>query len=476
MQDSLTTETTENVDSTYVDNAGSTENSGTNDSLYSGDTNTPESEVSDSVFYDTTTDQTTTDQTEIDQTTTDQTEIDQTTTDQTEVDQTTTDQTEIDQTTTDQTEVDQTTTDQTEVDQTTTDQTEVDQTTTDQTEVDQTTTDQTEVDQDTTVVAENGGNVINVDNDFGGDLKSAIAAASDGDIVELGNNTYSASGVTIDKDITLDGQDGTVIDGGGSSEPILNITQDADGATIQDLELTNANIGINSYGATDLTLQNLDINNIGISQPNTDGQNNTGINLDSADGFQVLNSTISNVGRKGIGVGDTRGGTISGITVQGVNLAAQHPQNHDAGGAKFFNTTDVTLRDSSFSNINAHFIWNDTTHGTTIENNTAQGVGNDYIGYGSNSSIGLPIYGLYNEKSEDSYVSNNNISAIDGFTAFNSTEFSTQTQSLDTNEFSSLETGSTDYYANEQAEILVATTEDPSQAGFELFAAEYNSQ
>ncbi|NJR45462.1 MAG: hypothetical protein HC775_06475, partial [Hyellaceae cyanobacterium CSU_1_1] len=77
MQDSLTTETTENVDSTYVDNAGSTENSGTNDNLYSGDT--PESEVSDSVFYDTTTDQT-----EIDQTTTDQTEIDQTTTDQTQ--------------------------------------------------------------------------------------------------------------------------------------------------------------------------------------------------------------------------------------------------------------------------------------------------------------------------------------------------------------------------------------------------------
>jgi hypothetical protein len=327
--------------------------------------------------------------------------------------------------------------------------------------------------QDSNVPAESGGNVINVDADFGGDLKSAIAAAQDGDTVELGNSTYTTSGVTIDKDITLSGQEGTVIDGGGSSEPILNITQDADGATVQNLELTNANIGINSYGATDLTLQNLDVNNIGISQPNKDGQNNTGINLDSADGFQVLNCNISNVGRKGIGVGDTRGGTVSGVTVDSVNLAAEHPQNHDAGGVKFFNTTDVALRGSSFSNINAHFIWNDTTHGTTIENNTAQGVGSDFIGHGSDT--GLPIYGIYNEKSEDSYISNNNITAIDGFTAFNSTEFSTQTQSLSTNEFSSQETGSTDYYANEQAEILVATTEDPSQAGFELFAAEYNS-
>ena len=326
--------------------------------------------------------------------------------------------------------------------------------------------------QDSNVPVESGGNVINVDNDYGGDLKAAIAAAQDGDTVELGNNTYTTSGVTIDKDITLSGQEGTVIDGGGSWEPILNITQDADGATIQNLELTNANIGINSYGATDLTIQNLDINNIGLSQPNEDGQNNTGINLDSADGFQVLNCNISDVGRKGIGVGDTRGGTVSGVTVQGINLAAQHPQNHDAGGVKFFNTTDVALKDSSFSNINAHFMWNDTTHGTTIENNTAQGVGSDFIGHGSDT--GLPIYGIYNEKSEDSYVSNNNITAIDGFTAFNSTEFSTQTQSLSSNEFSSQETGSTDYYANEQAEILVATTEDPSQAGFELFAAEYN--
>jgi hypothetical protein len=406
MEDSLTVEN--NVDSTSTDNSGSTENvtgtetgtqtgtetgtegtqTGTEgtDSLYTGDANTtPENEVSDSVFYDTT-------------------------------------------------------------------------------------------NQGSSVPAEGGGRVINVDNEFGGDIKSAIAAAESGDVVELGNNTYSASNITIDKDITLTGQEGTVIDGGGSWDPIINITQDGDGATIQNLELTNANIGINSYGASNVTIQNLDINNIGLSQTNTDGQNNTGINLDTADGFQVLNTNISNVGRKGIGVGDTRGGTVSGVTVDGVNLAAQHPQNHDAAGVKFFNTTDVALKDSTFTNINAHHMWNDTTHGTTIENNTAQGVGSDYIGHGSGTSMGLPIYGIYNEKSEDSYISNNNITAMDGFTAFNSTEFSTQTQSLTTNEFSNQELGSTDYYVNESAEIAVATNEDPAGADYSLFAAEYESQ
>jgi hypothetical protein len=326
--------------------------------------------------------------------------------------------------------------------------------------------------QDNSVAAPSGGNVINVDNDFGGDLQSAIAAANNGDVVELGNNTYSASGVTIDKDITINGQEGSVIDGGGASDAILNLTPDASGATIQNVEITNANNGIYGFGASNLTLENLDINNIGVSQPTRDGENNTGITLNRADGVQILNSNISNVSRKGIGIGDTQGGTISGVTVQGVNLDAQHAQNHDAAGVKFFNTTDVAVRDSNFSDINAHSIWNDTTTGTTIENNTVQDVGSDFIAPGFNSEVGS-IYGIYNEKSANSSVSNNNINAIDGFTAYNATEFTTQTQDLGTNNFSSQELGTTDFYANEQAETLVATTENPTEANFALFSADY---
>lgn len=329
-------------------------------------------------------------------------------------------------------------------------------------------------DSSTTVVPENGGKVINVDNDFGGDLKSAIASSSSGDVVELGNKTYSASGVTIDKDITLNGQGDTVIDGGGSLEPIVNITQDADNATIQNLKITNANNGIQGNGASNLTLQNLTIDNIGISQPNRDGQNNIGISLSQADGVQILNSNISNVGRKGIGIGDTNGGTVSGVTVDGVNLAAQHAQNHDAAGVKLFNTTNVTLKDSNFSNINANSIWNDTTTGTTIENNTVQDVGTDFLAPSFNSEV--EINGIYDEKSPNSSVNNNNVSAANGFSAFNATEFTTETLSLGNNNFSSQELGTTDYYVNEEAEKLVATTEDPTAANFDLFAADYNSQ
>jgi hypothetical protein len=289
----------------------------------------------------------------------------------------------------------------------------------------------------------------------------------------LGNHTYWASGINIDKNITLSGQSGSVIDGGGSFDSILNITQDADGATIQNLEITNGNIGIYTYGASNLTLQNLDINNIGISQPNQDGQNNTGIVLNQADGFQILNSNISNIGRKGIGIGDTMGGTVSGVTVDGINLAAQHTQNHDAAGIKLYNTTDVAIKDSNFSNFNAHAVWNDTSTGTVIENNTIQDVGSDFIAPGFNTGVG-DINGIYEEKSANSKVNNNNVTATEEFLAFNATEFSTETLSLGENNFSSQELGTADYYVDEQAENLIATTENPTEANFDLIAADYS--
>ncbi|MEY2856467.1 MAG: hypothetical protein RLZZ74_776 [Cyanobacteriota bacterium] len=322
------------------------------------------------------------------------------------------------------------------------------------------------------VASTGGGNVIDVDRDYGGDLKSAIAAAGSGDTVQLGNNTYSASGITIDKGITIDGQEGSVVDGGGTSDTIFNLTTDASNATIQNIEITNANNGIQSYGASDLTLQNLNIHDIGISETIRDGQNNTGITLNKADGAKVLNSTISNVGRKGIGIGDTSGATVSGLTIENVNLGAEHAQNHDAAGIKLFNTSGVTVSDNNLSKINANYVWNDTNTGTTIENNNLQDVGTDYLAPGFNSEVG-DIVGIYDEKSANSSVNNNNGTSADGFLVYDATAFTTETLDLGNNDFSSQQTGSIDYFANRDAEILVATTEDPGAANFDSFADDY---
>ena len=327
---------------------------------------------------------------------------------------------------------------------------------------------------DITSETESGEATIDVDNDFGGDLQSAIAAANDGEVVLLGSNVYNTSGITLDKDITIDGQADSVIDGGGTSGSILNITPGATGATIKDVEITNGNNGIYGDGASNLTLQNLKVNNVGLSQTIRDGQNNGGITLLHADGLQLLDSEVNDIGRKGVGILDTDGATVSGLTVADINLQAEHAQSHDAAGIKFFNTNNVSLKDSYFSRINAMHIWNDTTNGTVIENNQVDNVGSNFLAPSFNNDV--DIHGIYNEKSVNSTVRNNTATSAGEFSAFNVTEFSAETMTLEGNNFSSSETNTQDYWVNESAEKLVATTENPYEADFNLFADDYFGQ
>lgn len=317
-------------------------------------------------------------------------------------------------------------------------------------------------------------NTIDVDRDFDGNLEDAIDNSDDGDVIQLGSNTYYTSGITIDKDITIDGQEGSIVDGGGTEQSIFNLTPNAAGATIQDIAITNGNNGIYGYGASNVTLENLEIYDIGIDRTVRDGANNTGIILNNVDGAKILNSSINNVGRKGVGIGDTDGVTISGLTVQNVNLQAQHSQSHDAAGVKFYNTNDAIIENSYFWDINAINIWNDTTNGTIIRDNVSENVGEDFLKPDFNDNVN--ITGIYNEKSSNSLIKNNQVTSIDGFSSLRATEFSTETMTLEDNDFSFYELGTQDYWVNEEAEKLIATTEDPDEANFSLFANEYYEQ
>ncbi|MCC0175967.1 right-handed parallel beta-helix repeat-containing protein [Waterburya agarophytonicola K14] len=316
--------------------------------------------------------------------------------------------------------------------------------------------------------------IINVDSDFKGDLEKAIAAAKSGDVVKLGRRIYDTDQIVIDKDITIDGQQGSIINGGGTSESIFYLTADASGTTIQDVEITNGNNGIIGENASNLTLKNLNIHNIGITESIRDGVNNTGIALSHAEGLQLLNSQIHNIGRKAVGLIDTNGGLISDVSIYDVNLEAEHAQSHDAGGIKLFNTNDITIQDSYLSNINANYIWNDTTNGTRIENNVLEDVGEDFLAPGFNQNVDMS--GISNEKSSNSTVINNQGDAYEEFLAFKATEFSTETMTLEGNIFSAYELGTTDYWVNESAEKLVALTEDPDSANYSLFADDYIAQ
>ena len=289
--------------------------------------------------------------------------------------------------------------------------------------------------------------------------------------MQLGNETYETSGLIVDKDITIAGLKSSIVDGGGTSAPIFDLTEDASGATIRNIEITNGNIGINAFGATDLTLQDLEVHNIGIDETIRYGQNNVAINLFYADGFELLDSEIYNVGRKGVGINDTDGGIVEGLTLEDINLDAEHAQSFDAAGIKLFNTNDITISENELTGINAFHIWNDLTNATTIEGNTITGVGQDFVRPDFNQNV--IVSGIYNEKSYESVVENNTVTTVDDYVAFDATVFTTETMELGENEFDSIELNTTDYWANEEAERIVAITEDPAEANFSLFADDF---
>ena len=275
----------------------------------------------------------------------------------------------------------------------------------------------------------------------------------------------------LEKDITIAGQKGTVIDGSGTEKAIFEIAAGASGATIRDLELTNANIGINAFGATDLTLQDLEIHNIGVDEPIREAQNNVGINLFYADGFKIINSDLYDIGRKGVGINDTDGGIIKGLTLEDINIDAEHAQSYDAAGIKLFNTNDITISDNELTGINAFNIWNDITNSTVIEGNTVNDVGEDFVRPDFNQNV--IVSGIYNEKSYESVVEDNTVTTVGDFVAFDATEFTTETLELGENDFSRVELNTTDYWSNEKAEKLVAITEDPAEANFSLFEEDF---
>ena len=314
-------------------------------------------------------------------------------------------------------------------------------------------------------------NYIDVDADFNGNIDEAIAAASDGDTVSLGDNVYQTMGLTIDKNISLLGSDSSTIDGQGTNSPIIKFGENADNSIIRDLKLTNASTAIYGDRSNNLVLENLDIYDIGLNSSEKNDFSAAGVVLNHADGLELTNSRISNIGKKGVGIGDTNGATIKGLDISNINLAAQHSQSHDAAGIKLFNTNDVVITDNKLADINANFIWNDTSNKTQINNNQTINVGEDFLAPSFNNNV--DINGIYNEKSSNSSVSGNYGTSAEGFATFNTTEFSTDTLSIDNNNFSSTELDTQDYWVNAEAEKLVAVTEDPDSANFELFADEY---
>ena len=106
-----------------------------------------------------------------------------------------------------------------------------------------------------------------------------------------------------------------------------------------------------------------------------------------------------------------------------------------------------------------------------MENNVIEDVGSAFLKPSFDDNI--DISGIYNEKSSNSSVKYNYASSVEDFASYNATEFTTETMTMEGNNFSIVEINTQDYWVNESAEKLIAITEDPSEADFSLFAEEY---
>ena len=277
----------------------------------------------------------------------------------------------------------------------------------------------------------------------GGDLQAAIDSAKNGDVIKLEAGTYDISDLTINKQITIDGTDGTVLDGGGS-ETGINILSGGSGSVIQDVEMMNfQDRAISGTGAKNLLLQNLDIHHVGIGSPLQGDNRNTAIHLDGADGFQILNSNITDVDRKGIGIGVTNGGVISGVSIAGINEGNNHDRTWDVGAIKSFQASNIDVIGNAADAINGNALWFDHSDGVYAQDNIITNVGLGDIGL--NGAQIDNTRGLYFETSTNSGASNNTITGENGFEMITVTNQSAGSFSLGDNFAESINLTGTDW-------------------------------
>jgi nitrous oxidase accessory protein len=185
-----------------------------------------------------------------------------------------------------------------------------------------------------------------------GTLAKAIAGADDGDLLVLSSGTYSGT-VTIDRPLTLQGVDGTIIDGQGR-ETVITITADdvvirgltvtgsgadhsgidsgikvvkgADRALIEDNTLRDNLHGVDIHGGLDTMVRNNVI----------EGRQNARMN-ERGNGFYVWNSpgTIiegNNVrwGRDGIFTNASKKGTYRNNIFRDLRFAVHYMYTHDS--------------------------------------------------------------------------------------------------------------------------------------------------
>jgi hypothetical protein len=187
-------------------------------------------------------------------------------------------------------------------------------------------------------------------------IQDAVDAANAGDTVVVcgGGRTYDA-GVTVDKQLTIEGNtsDGPVVLDSGSTETAIAVGSSADGTVIDGLRIRSyRGAGVSVGSASDVTVRNTvfrrisgpaidvtDANNVsarGIDVAEGQG----GVSTERTTGVAVTESTFDDISGAAI---DLRGS--AGVLVRDVRVSDTE------GGLTVESATDVTVTDSTFDEV-----------------------------------------------------------------------------------------------------------------------------
>jgi nitrous oxidase accessory protein len=186
----------------------------------------------------------------------------------------------------------------------------------------------------------------------GDGLQQAIAAAAPGDVLRLAPGLHRGR-VVIDKPLTLEGEDGAVVDGGGAGQVIrvavpdvvvrrlvvrgsgrdlpardagIFLDRPAARALIEDNRLENNLIGIDDWGAPSASIRNNLV--VGLSDIRRSERGN-GVQLWNAPGSVVEGNDIR-AGRDGIFVNTSRKNAFRNNTFHGVRFAIHYMYTQDS--------------------------------------------------------------------------------------------------------------------------------------------------
>ena len=197
-------------------------------------------------------------------------------------------------------------------------------------------------------------------------LAQRIAAATDGDVIHLSSGTYDGP-ITLDKRITLESEDGAIVQGDGESS-VITVT--AAEAEVRGLTITGSGLDLQTMDSGVVLTESA---RGAIVADNRIENNLIGVHIEGAPDSLVKNNTI--IGRQDLRVNE-RGNGVYLWNAPGARVIG-NDFSYGRDGIYTTTSTDNTFADNHFTNLRyaVHYMY---TEDSTVRDNVSVG---NHIGY-----------------------------------------------------------------------------------------------